>query len=145
MLSDFAYLPFLRFRMSNIKDELINSLINENGELSLDKIQKYFSLEINLQFRNKTGTTHLITPFRLCVEKDFQNVNLHQEWIDDVFSRTSITSYNRMRPLCPDMEKLRGILRLKNLYSTIRERISFSIQIRKCNSKQITCATDSQI
>ena len=88
---------------------------------------KYFSLEINLQIRNKNGTTHLISPYKLCEEKDFQNVKMHQEWIENVFATSRVASFNRMSPLCPDMENLKSVLRLKNLYTTMRERISFSI------------------
>ena len=78
LMSDFVYLPYIQIGKNDMKEsEIINYLIVENNETTLEKMSKYFSIEINIQIRRKNGTINLIHPFKLCMGDDFKKMNMN--------------------------------------------------------------------
>tara|TARA_B110000285_G_C14934631_1_gene518970 strand:+ start:147 stop:434 length:288 start_codon:yes stop_codon:yes gene_type:complete len=50
-----------------------------------------------------------------------------------------LTDFKINKRLCPDIEKLKDQLRVKNSYSNKEERISFSIQAVNCDNSTEDC------
>ena len=48
--------------------------------------------------------------------------------------------------LCPDLENIKEFLQIKNGYSNVKDRISFSLEINNCDINQDeNCKTEEQI
>ena len=52
---------------------------------------------------------------------------------------------NIKRRLCPDMETIKDVLRVKNSYTDKNERVSFSIQAVACDPNVETCASTDDL
>ena len=81
------------------------------------------------------NTYYVKTPFRRCTVEDYTSRGVARD-------APEMNSY--VKRFCPDIDKIEDYLQIKNGYNNKDERISFSVEIVKCNdTPSVTCRNDA--
>ena len=109
-------------------------------DIDYEKLSKYINLRLTLRDRvNGTETFHKL-PFRKCTVDDFLKKGL-------IIPDEQRGAYNLR--LCPDTHTLHSqIYKILNGYSNRMKRVSFSVDIYKCEEKKFIgnkCKDDKEI
>ena len=68
-----------------------------------------------------------------------------KEMFSDLDEDSQLPEFKIQKRLCPDMEKIKDDLKVKNSYSNKKERVSFSIQAVLCDQPNENCADPEKI
>ena len=66
-----------------------------------------------------------MSPLRQCITEDFERKGF--------FPKNDKYRESMLQRLCPDMEQISEQLKIRNGYNSNNDRISFSIEMHKCN------------
>jgi hypothetical protein len=98
-------------------------------------------VEVNIVSRNRSleGSKFTVASFRNCEKKDY---------LDNGIPRSHVEGTNALFDgrLCPNMNDEFKHYNVKNGYSNLKDRLSFSVEIWKCNKKMnANCKEDEEI
>lgn len=110
-------------------DKIINYL-----NIDVSKLMSYFELRITVRNRTNGLNTFSIIPFRQCTKED-TDYNFQANQMDP------------SKLLCPDLTpESKKFFTVKGFYNNVKERMSFSVDINKCNkfSNSSVCKVEEE-
>ena len=141
-MKDYNFLPSIEIRLVNNTKEnwsvidndeeidlfdkplLKQKLQGNNPNVDLNKLSKYvrFSLNVRTLIQGEKSTIFKGS-LRKCRIDDFESRS---------YKVDEITKQSIHLRLCPDMEQLSDIMRVKNKYDNKQDRVSFEIMVSRC-------------
>ena len=121
-------------------DILTDKNDTRNLDIDYQKLEKYLNFRLTLRNRDNGIETFHKLPFRKCTVDDFERRDLKI----DPNQRDALTY-----KMCPDVnDEIKEIYMILNGYSNRKKRVSFSIDIYKCEENKVfknTCKSDPEI
>ena len=128
-MSDSQFMPSVGFSLLNGTADLTHPDIDilQHGssqskglKVDRDKLRSYISIQINFRKKNTHDNTYYISLFKPCNLSDFYSRGYHMKYDEHNYDPLTLR-------WCPDMEQVNKYLSIKNGYSEIKERYSWSI------------------
>ena len=117
-------------------DVLVYDQESDDFHIDTQKLKKYVKFYIKIQRKGKkVGKKTIIrSDMVLCEKEMFEALGL--EYVPEDKTK---------RRICPDMNSIKDILRVKNSYTDKDERVSFSMQAVACDRANEDCADSGSI
>lgn len=131
----FNFMPSLQLDSvnSNYSNLATFGILDYNFSINTTELFNFIEINLVCHNRSSSGSSLILTPFRLCTPNDFKSKS---------FSNLS-TGNNR---LCPSIPDNFDQYRLKNAYANQTERLSFSVEIWRCNRVlNPKCKTETEV
>ena len=124
LIDDFTFLPSIDYKIFNLGniDEGYADIIEFNEDrsdyhLDFEALKQYVKFYIKIYYHGSEVEEKILRSEMVpCTREMFKSLN-----------ENALSDYKIEKRLCPDMDKIKKELRVKNSYSNKEERISFSI------------------
>lgn len=117
------------------KDGLTESeKISDYMNVDVSKLRSYFDLRVSVRNRTTGESVYSIIPFRQCTKED-TDYDFNAKNMDET------------KLLCPDFNsKTKELFTVKNFYTNLKHRISFSVDVAKCSNFEnpTGCKSDNE-
>jgi hypothetical protein len=94
-------------------------------------------MTIAVRYKGEGYDYFINIPFRHCKADDFKKRGL-------IGTQETLLKYEKTH-FCPEFDKYKDFIKVKNLYNNAKERVSFSVEIYQCNPNKRSCEKEDKI